>query len=296
MFRFSLIILTLIALCYIFLPRSNPDARRLAASQQSLGSDRTVLAKLENNPATTETAESPPAASVQPAPPKPETPSVTASVAPAPAHIETAAPVTPVAAAPAPAKVEAADPALAAISDAELPLAAQRELAKLGCYDSRIDGVWGQKSRAAVAEFNKRMTGSWGDEPNRALIGALRSAPAGLCKQSCADGAGGERCIADSAKGKTAADNTAERELSYLPPWMRGQKAESPEAGKPASTESESVTVQAGGTTTAASSSMPPTRETLRGTWSRYRGDYGERRSYYRRRDWAPDGWPRSSR
>ncbi len=46
--RFSLIMLTLIALCYIFLPRSEHDTRRLAAASASgTANDEKLLTKLD---------------------------------------------------------------------------------------------------------------------------------------------------------------------------------------------------------------------------------------------------------
>ena len=291
--RFSLIMLTLIALCYIFLPRSEHDTRRLAAASTSAtADDEKLLTKLDASAPAGAVMNAAVAAGDQ-APLKPEGGSIAASAPPTQIESSGATPASAAAGAevdtpahtPSSAKADAIDPVLSDISEGDLATVAQGELAKLGCYDGAVDGVWGSKSRAAVAAFNERIVGSWSDEPSRKLIEALRSAPAGVCKQTCADGVDGGQCIAAS-KGKAASDSATDRDLAYLPPWMRGEKT--------ASAAPDAVAVEAGATTTAASTATPPDRETLRSAYDR-RAERYDRRWSRRSQHWMPEGWPASA-
>ncbi len=306
--RFSFLVLALITIVYIFSPKQESDTKpALSVSEMGAGADKELLARLEGDAgyaerASTEATTRPASAvdrrsargpdrvvgatSVRPATLNTPNPTDVASTVPA------IAPEPKADSALSSPSASSAEPRLAPLSEGDLAAAAQRELAKLGCYNAKVDGVWGRQSRAAVAAFNERIVGSWSDEPSRELISALRTAPAGLCKQTCSNDANGGQCTVSSTNSKTAANSAAtDRRASYLPPWMRGEKA-------PAAT-TETVAVESGGTTTAASTANPPDRDTLRSPDYRRAERYsGERRWRRRRRseNWLPESWPRSAR
>lgn len=68
----------------------------------------------------------------------------------------------------------------------EIPLdlasAVQQELARVGCYTTRVDGVWGRGSRAALADYARRtnQTGL-GDQPTPEVWMILREASGTIC-------------------------------------------------------------------------------------------------------------------
>ncbi|WP_088348360.1 MULTISPECIES: hypothetical protein [Rhodomicrobium] len=124
------------------------------------------------------------------------------------------------------AKVAALDAARAdpPVATGDLASAAQRELTRLGCYRAGVDGVWGPRSRAAAKVFSDRANGDWDATPSRELISALRAAPDGFCKGAVA-------AARKDAKPAKAPEPGGDSEASYLPPWMRGGKVASNEAG-----------------------------------------------------------------
>ena len=88
---------------------------------------------------------------------KPDTPKEGegASVA-APAPVEPAEKATPPEAAPTggkPAETPPPGPSPVELKPRELALAVQTELKRVGCYPDSIDGVWGGRSREALATF-----------------------------------------------------------------------------------------------------------------------------------------------
>lgn len=186
---------------------------------------------------------------------------------------------------PSAANPDKIGPALRELSLFDLKTAAQEHLARLGCYDATIDGIWGSQSRASLQAFNKRMGGDW-TEPSAELIQALRAAPAALCERECvADAAGGACAVANkpAAPEDAAKDSAA---LSYLPPWMRGEELAStaPEGlSEPASVTRDEVVSE-------------PRRRTVRRSYTRRAEEREwarERRPTYRRNDdWTPRGWP----
>jgi len=99
----------------------------------------------------------------------------------------------------------------------------QRELARLGCYQGRIDNVWGPMSRNAVARLNRVAKSKLPlKQPTRALLSSARKAPAGYCSGTNSGGA--QVAALDPGAGLEALKNRPE----YLPPWMRGEPMPEP--------------------------------------------------------------------
>jgi hypothetical protein len=175
------------------------------------------------------------------------------------------------------------DQALAKLSLIDLKTAAQQELARLGCYGAKIDGLWGPQSRAAVQAFNSRVVGGWDDSATAPLVKALRSAPDGLCQRDCSANAPGESCvIALSEDGNGSSAGEDNEGLSYLPPWMRGKKL--------ASTDADALMMQPG-QETAQPSRVAPQR--ARKSVARTRVVETRRK---RPPKWVPSGWPGANR
>ncbi|MFT4151885.1 MAG: hypothetical protein QM656_16910, partial [Paracoccaceae bacterium] len=108
----------------------------------------------------------PEAAPVAEAPPPP--------VPPAPA----AQPETP---APAPGAEDQPAPRFA--TPVDLARATQEELKRIGCYNSTVDGDWGNGSRKALGRyFDAVETEPDGLEPTEALYDELKAAPEDSCK------------------------------------------------------------------------------------------------------------------
>jgi hypothetical protein len=178
-------------------------------------------------------------------------------------------------------------PALAKLSLIDLKMAAQQELARLGCYKARIDGLWGLRSQAAVQAFNQRVQGGFDENATAPLVKALRSAPDGLCERDCSAGAPGESCvIALSEDPNSSAVSRHNEGLSYLPPWMRGQKL--------ASTEADAVMSEQQFSAAQSSEAAPPrARRASRNANPRERSVDTRRR---RSANWLPSGWPGANR
>jgi len=157
----------------------------------------------------------------------------------------------------------------------DLKAATQEQLARVGCYKAKIDGLWGPKSRAALSQFNDR-TGNTLDGPGVEVIEALKAVPAGFCAADtvASTNTGGEESEADHS----GAD--------YLPPWMRGQKV--------ASTEPDRLTDGAAATVTR-SEPKRYTRQRAKPRRTVRKRVYKVRRRAAQRRDWRPDNWPGSN-
>jgi hypothetical protein len=105
--------------------------------------------------------------------------------------------ISPSESSPAPPPPPAAAPAPRP-DNPELARALQRELKRVGCLDAEADGVWGDKSRAALKEFVRHANLSVaGDEPNLAALDAAQTKRARVCPLVCDDGerAVGDRCV-----------------------------------------------------------------------------------------------------
>ncbi|MGF1619672.1 MAG: peptidoglycan-binding domain-containing protein [Rhodomicrobiaceae bacterium] len=175
-------------------------------------------------------------------------------------------------------------PALHKLSVFDLKTSAQEQLARLGCYEARVDGIWGSQSRASLQAFNKRAGGDW-TEPSVELLQALRAAPAALCERDCvADAAGGCAVANKSADPEEAVKESPVR--SYLPPWMRGEEL--------ASTDPAGLRESA--STARDEAVSEPRRRTVRRSYTRQaeerQGSRERRRTYRRNDDWTPRGWP----
>ena len=82
---------------------------------------------------------------------------------------------------PSSASADEIDPALEELSLFELKKATQQELARLGCYSAKVDGLWGRRSRRAIAKFNKLSDDDWEWFPSPDLVSTLRAAPDDFC-------------------------------------------------------------------------------------------------------------------
>lgn len=83
----------------------------------------------------------------------------------------------------------------------ELARALQRELKRLGCFDAEADGVWGDKSRAALKSFVRHAKlGITGDEPNISVLDAAAATRARVCPLVCSDD---EKVVGDRCVGAT---------------------------------------------------------------------------------------------
>ncbi len=183
---------------------------------------------------------------------------------------------------PSSAHADEIDPALANLSLFDLKSASQRELARLGCYDARIDGLWGPKTEAAVQSFNQRMAGGFAEEPTPELVQALRAAPDGLC--GCPPESESDVCVI-ALKKDHSKDAKKKEKLSYLPPWMQGEEQVTTEP------EDHGPTPQV--ITVGPSSSRQYVRRRVR---SRQEPRYAEQHRRKRSRNWLPSGWPRAGR
>lgn len=88
----------------------------------------------------------------------------------------------------------------------------QRELARVGCYNGEINGVWTQSTRRAMQSFTNRVNALLPTErPDHILLAIVRSYPDKTCKKPCPTGetsAPDGRCVPGAIAGlatKTAA-------------------------------------------------------------------------------------------
>lgn len=177
---------------------------------------------------------------------------------------------------PASAASDEIDTALTKLSLIDLRSAAQRELARLGCYSAKIDGIWGPKSRAALQAFDTYTESESGEEPTPKLIQTLRAAPDRLC-ETCQPNAADESCVATAAEDSPA---EATEGLSYLPPWMRGKEVAS----------ANPQDFEAAPERSAVRPAERVHRRTVARTKSRTVRRYYKRRRA--RRAWLPESWP----
>lgn len=158
----------------------------------------------------------------------------------------------------------------------------QRELARLGCFAGVATGVWDRKTQAAASTFASRAHLTTAVEPSQELLETLRGYDEPLCKlpiPDCKTG-GSNNCLAPAAIAETAPQKHDETR-SYLPPWMKPEANENDEATAAAafaknSAASKEKYVKRGSTTARNLRDETP-------------------REYSRRRDWAPEGWPRTA-
>ena len=187
------------------------------------------------------------------------------------------------------------------LSEADLATAAQQELTRLGCYEGKIDGKWGRKSRAAADNFNEHTganleSGGASEE----LLAALRAAPDQACELSAATLPGQsvtsvEADVAPPKAEEKAPPILTERDLAYLPPWMREEKLARAKAAAeasedPAATPEEPKAEPA--LAEPAPKSAKPRRRQAERQW-RYVDDRPQR-SWDR--SFSVEGWPRSRR
>ncbi len=72
-------------------------------------------------------------------------------------------------------------PNVAPLPTASLAYPLQSELKRLGCLPGRVDGVWGQGSRAALLRFSNLARLRLGSEPSQNALNVARRTPSGYC-------------------------------------------------------------------------------------------------------------------
>jgi hypothetical protein len=112
-----------------------------------------------------------------------------------------AMPIGPVASVPAaaPAATPTADPD--ARTERLLAHEIQKELKRVGCYTGRLDGSWGEQSRAAMLAFIQRVNASLPTtEPDVILLSLVKGHSGEVCGVSCPPSqvASGGRCVAQA--------------------------------------------------------------------------------------------------
>jgi hypothetical protein len=105
---------------------------------------------------------------------------------------------------------------------AEIEDAVRKELNRLYCYYGRPEKRWGPNSRSALRRFTSRAKPKGVTGPNEAMLRILRDYPANYCR-SCRPGQAACNIKTKRSEATPAAKHAAP-ELSYLPPWMIGQK------------------------------------------------------------------------
>jgi hypothetical protein len=185
------------------------------------------------------------------------------------------------------------------LSEADLATAAQQELTRLGCYEGKIDGKWGRQSRAAADNFNEHTGGNLeSGDPSETLLAALRAAPDQACELRAATlpGQSVTSVEADVAPPKTeekAPPLLTERDLAYLPPWMREEKLARAKAAAEASGDSAATPGEPNAGPASAEPAPKPAKPRQRHRQWRYVDDRPQRS---RDRSFSVEGWPGSRR
>lgn len=179
---------------------------------------------------------------------------------------------------------EEIDPSLVLLSPYEMTLAVQTELKRLSCYDAKIDGVWGSKSRAAVRQFNERNDSAFHLNESVELLTALKGAPDRLCNDECSNPGNACEIVAsadDNMEIPAQIGPQAEKEElpSYLPPWMRDKELA---AADDASETEVSETYSATQTSVRRRVNLKPRPSRRRTVHRRAR----------RKKSWLPKSWP----
>lgn len=280
--RFSLIVFAAAALIILLFPKAREEAK---SPVQQIAS-AAIRPEIPVTPSMNGVMQRLPASAIEDkASRKSEPPQGSINVVSAQAY-ETYAPAH----IPSSAKSGGLDASKSEMPDDDLPLAAQRELARLGCYDAKIDGVWGRKSRLAVKTISDRANRNWDAEPSRDLIAALRAAPDGVCQSACAKSSSAGQCALALATQteRTGDPKSAEAkpdDASYLPPWMRGEKLASIAPDGAVSDAQRSVSDSAG--------KAKPRPERRRESGGRFEQPVQKRRFS----EWQPpEGWPGTGR
>ena len=308
--RFGFLIVALAAIAMFF----SPSQRERTGPSQVPPSDKLAGTASDSGGAADTASEDAkePSTAVQPASDTPA-PSLV-KVAAAPPHVEKARsdapsgasddspPRVPVHLLPfTPENGSAADSRQKPLSQADLATAAQQELTRLGCYEGKIDGKWGRKSRAAADDFNEHTGANFeSGDPSEELLAALRTAPEKACELSAATlpGQSVTSVNADVTPPETeqkAPPILTERDLAYLPPWMREEKlararAAAEASGDPVAGPEEPKAEPA--SVEPAPKPAKPRRRPVERQW-RYVDDR-PKRSWDR--SFSVEGWPRSRR
>ncbi len=176
---------------------------------------------------------------------------------------------------------------IALLSAFELKSEVQTQLSRLGCYNAKIDGLWGAKSRAAVEAFNEKSGENFDPYASAGLLSTLRDAPAALCSQSCSTDPGSPNActVVASAGDVTAPINAApEQPPSYLPPWMTGTETVDIETVR---NRPDPATPQA--------AEVKPRRVTIESN-SRTASVYSRPSRKRASKEWLPSNWPGTAR
>lgn len=126
-------------------------------------------------------------------------------------------------------------------SSEELGRAAQRELARLGCFTGDAAGSWGRESRAAIKRFNQISQTTWPDWPAADMIGSLRTYADGFCSVAASVAPEKKQPASSAAKlpAETRLEERSARPLPAPPPLMAVEKPAPPAPPPPAVTAVE---------------------------------------------------------
>ena len=96
----------------------------------------------------------------------------------------------------------------------------QRELKRVGCYRSRVDGIWGKGSRKALSKYvqkaptsSRKTKVSYNGHPSIALLGQLRKTSTRVCGRPCGSG----KML--SSSGQCINDPVITASLAPVNPW-----------------------------------------------------------------------------
>lgn len=166
------------------------------------------------------------------------------------------------------ASVSATEEEFIKLSLVDQKSAVQRELARLGCYGAKVDGLWGRKSMAAVKAFNKQSGANLKAWPSAKLAKVLRAAPDGACTVASLKGKG--------TGGTKGADNP------HLPIWVREARL--------ASADPKAIAAEASPAPAAKSAERSMTARKSGSRRVAYRPAYGTVNG------WALKDWPGTAR
>ena len=99
----------------------------------------------------------------------------------------------------------------------------QKELVRLACYTGKQENRWGGRSRSALRRFTARARPKTGGVVSQGLLDIMAAYPSDYCRscrpgeRACDIGGGRRRSELTSPPQEVSSD------VSYLPPWMRGE-------------------------------------------------------------------------
>lgn len=122
-----------------------------------------------------------------------------------------------------PAPVAPAQTAPATGDDADIALAVQEELIRIGCLSGRADGDWGRRSEQALSEYSRRKGVALASlDPSSDVLDMLEGETRRVCLVSCAvtEVAQGDRCVRKTC-GRGEELNRRGQCVAVAPPPLR---------------------------------------------------------------------------